>query len=177
MPDNVAITAGTGTTISTDLVGTAHYQNVKIDAGGDGGEYIGDMAPTDFEAMMGRILAPVLKMQEMHKAIGDMHGELKGMLGGYATKDDSRAAEIASLKARLAKLEGDQPAVIVPADVEAALKGAPQAPPDPNAPQIPNDPARPFAQLAAATMPNLYRPTPDGAWNGWAPVKPIEPQK
>lgn len=36
MPDNVEITAGSGTPIKTDLVGTAHYQVVKLDAGGDG---------------------------------------------------------------------------------------------------------------------------------------------
>ena len=36
MPDNVAITAGTGTGIATDYVGTVHYQQVKLDAGGDG---------------------------------------------------------------------------------------------------------------------------------------------
>lgn len=36
MADNVAITAGAGTTIATDDVGTVHYQRVKIDLGGDG---------------------------------------------------------------------------------------------------------------------------------------------
>jgi hypothetical protein len=145
-----------------------------MDAGGDGGQYIGDMSPDEFKALITELLAPVLKMQDMHKSMSDMMGQMKA---AYATKDDSRTAEIASLKARLAKLEGDQPAVIVPADVEAALKGAPQPPPDPNAPQIPNDPARPFAQLAAATMPQLYQANPqNGAWNGWAPLKPIEPQ-
>ncbi len=36
MADNVAITAGTGTTIATDDVAGAHYQRVKLDAGADG---------------------------------------------------------------------------------------------------------------------------------------------
>lgn len=36
MVDNVAITAGSGTTIRTDQVGSVHYQVVKLDAGGDG---------------------------------------------------------------------------------------------------------------------------------------------
>lgn len=36
MSDGVAITAGTGTTIATDDVGSVHYQKVKLDAGGDG---------------------------------------------------------------------------------------------------------------------------------------------
>lgn len=35
-PDNVEITAGSGSPIRTDLVGTAHYQVVKLDGGGDG---------------------------------------------------------------------------------------------------------------------------------------------
>lgn len=36
MPDNVAITAGTGTSIATDLIGSDHYQRVKVAWGADG---------------------------------------------------------------------------------------------------------------------------------------------
>lgn len=36
MADNVAITAGSGTSVATDDVAGAHYQRVKLDAGGDG---------------------------------------------------------------------------------------------------------------------------------------------
>ncbi len=36
MADNVPITAGTGTDIATDDVGSVHYQRVKLDGGGDG---------------------------------------------------------------------------------------------------------------------------------------------
>lgn len=36
MADNIAITAGTGTTIATDDVGGAHYQRIKLDVGADG---------------------------------------------------------------------------------------------------------------------------------------------
>lgn len=36
MADNVAITAGSGTSVATDDVSGAHYQRVKIDLGGDG---------------------------------------------------------------------------------------------------------------------------------------------
>lgn len=141
----------------------------------DGGEYIGDMSPMAFKAMMGELLAPVLKVQDMVKAMTDMHGELKGMMGGAATKSTTDTAEIATLKAaiadatkRLALLEGDQPAVVTNADVEAALKGAPQAPPDPNAPIVPkDDPSRPYAEIAARTFPNLYRQNPDGSFGGW----------
>ena len=36
MADNVAITAGSGTTVATDDVSGVHYQRVKLDGGGDG---------------------------------------------------------------------------------------------------------------------------------------------
>lgn len=36
MVDNVAVTAGSGTSIGTDDVGGVHFQKVKIDVGGDG---------------------------------------------------------------------------------------------------------------------------------------------
>lgn len=36
MADNIAVTAGTGTTIATDDVGGAHFQKIKIDVGSDG---------------------------------------------------------------------------------------------------------------------------------------------
>lgn len=36
MADNVAITAGSGTSIATDDVSGVHYQRVKLDVGGDG---------------------------------------------------------------------------------------------------------------------------------------------
>ena len=133
----------------------------------DDGEYVGDMSPMAFKAMMGEMLAPVLKMQDMLKAMSDMHGELKGMMGGAATKDDARSKEIASLKARLARLEGDQPAIVNSADVEAALKGAPQAPPDPDMPVIPDDPDRPFAASTVRLFPDLYKTNSDGSWASW----------
>jgi hypothetical protein len=146
----------------------------------EGGQYIGDMTPAEFWAQLQQYLAPVLKVQELHKSLGDMMGEMKGMMGGYATKDDSRAAEIAALKsqqaqidARLKALEGDQPAVTLPDEIAAALKsGGPQTPPNPDAPQIPNDPNRPFAAAAAALAPELY-----GAWNpatGWGSQQPAQ---
>jgi len=142
----------------------------QVDEGDDGGEYVGDMSPAAFKSMLAEVLAPVLKMQEMVKAMTDMHGELKGMMGG-ATKSASEIttlkAQIADATKRLALLEGDQPAVVTSADVEAALKGAPQAPPDPNAPIVPDDPNRPFAAVAARTFPNLYRQNPDGSFAGW----------
>lgn len=44
MPDNVAITAGAGTSIATDLIGSDHYQRVKPTVGADGTAT--DVSPT-----------------------------------------------------------------------------------------------------------------------------------
>lgn len=157
------------------------------------GQYIGDMTPAEFWAQLQQYLAPVLKVQELHKAVGDAIGEMKSMLGGYATKEAGQAAEIAQIKAaleqvpalaaRLKALEGDQPLVSAPAEIEAALKSAgPQAPVDPGAVQVPNDPARPMAGIAARLVPELYTPwdaqqappvphpqapAQPTTWNGW----------
>jgi hypothetical protein len=141
------------------------------------GDYIGDMSWDEFAAKLGALLAPVLKMQDMVKSIGDAHAELKGMYGGVAQKDDARAQELTGLKsqfaalaAKIAQIEGDQPATILPDDVAAALKSAgPQAPADPNAPDVPNDPSRPYAAIAARTMPALYRTDAGGGFAGWTP--------
>lgn len=137
-----------------------------------GGEYIGDMSPDEFKALLTEVLAPVLRMQDMHKAMTDGLGEMKAMMGGYATKDAGTAAEVAALKARLAELEGNKPAVVNQADIEAALNGAPQAPPDPNAPHLPAD-ATPVQRLAAQTMPALYQTGNNGQWAGWQPPTPL----
>ncbi len=99
-----------------------------------------------------------------------MDEAVKGM--GYArTKAEStNAAEIAALKARLAELEGSQPAVVQPADVEAALKGAPEAPPDLSA--LPK-PANSVQAAAMQTFPQLYQQNADGSWGGWQPQPPL----
>lgn len=138
-------------------------------------DVIGNMSIADFETMVGALLdarlAPQEKMQDMLKQMNDMHGELKSMYGGTATKEASRDAAILALKSQqdaiahqLAELTSDQPAVTLPADVEAALKSAgPAVPPeaDPSKPVVPTDPNRPFASLAAQTAPWLY------SENGW----------
>jgi hypothetical protein len=50
MADNVAITAGAGTTIATDDVGTVHYQVVKLAVGADGAaSLISSSAPLPVE--------------------------------------------------------------------------------------------------------------------------------
>ena len=131
------------------------------------GDYIGDMAVEDFKAMLAELLAPVLKMQDMMKAMGDMHGELKTMYGGVAQKDDARAAELIALKsqlseltAKIADIEGDQPSIVLPDEVAEAMKSA--GPAKPATPEHPataaaiNDPTRPLAWLGMQTFPELY---------------------
>lgn len=131
------------------------------------GEYVGDMTPDEFFARMAETLAPVLRMQDMVKAMTDGIGELKSMGLGSTTKD----AELATLKAqqqqlaaKIAQIEGMQPSTILPDDVAAALKSTgPEAPADPGAPHVPNDPNRPWAALGAHTFPELYQGYgPDG---------------
>lgn len=146
----------------------------------DGLVYLGDMEPGAFWTAMKDALAPALRMGEMLKAMEGHMAEMKALYGGATTKSTTDTAEIAALKsqiaeasARLARLEGDQPAVVNSADVEAALKGAPQAPPDPNAPVIPDDPNRPYAAIGARTFPSLYSTNPDGTFAGWNPPAQI----
>jgi len=156
---------------------------VADDGTGDGMDYGGD--GMDEQAFIKAIAVAAAQetvaqlMPQIAPMFGDMKlSEFKTLMSGMATKDASRATEIAALKAqldtitaKLTQLTGDQPAVIVPADVEAALKGAPAAPPDPNAPQIPAD-ATPLQHLAARTMPQLYQVAPNGQFNGWVPPQP-----
>ncbi len=129
------------------------------------GDYIGDMAVEDFKTMLAELLAPVLKMQDMVKSIGDAHAELKGMYGGVAQKDDARATELAALKAsladvtaKIAQIEGDQPATVLPDEVAEALKSAgPEQAQEPAKPQIESTPERPWRGWGAMTFPELYQ--------------------
>lgn len=129
------------------------------------GEFVGDMTPEAFFARLAEALAPVLKMQDMLKSMGDMHGELKGMLGGIATKDASRVEELMTLKAqqtdltkRIVIIEGNQPATFLPEELAHALKSTgPQVLEGSKpGPVVPTDPSRPLAALGAATFPLLY---------------------
>ena len=88
------------------------------------GDFAGDLSVDDFRTLlvdaMKEALAPLLgqlkmadKMEGMVKMMGE---EMKGMLGGVTSKDDARAAEIATLKAqqaalakKLAELSGETP--------------------------------------------------------------------
>ena len=140
---------------------------IEPEAEMDDGDYIGDMTVDEFFAKLSELLAPVLKMQDMHKGMTDALGEMKAMYGGVATKDDARAQELVTLKSSLAELqskiaqiEGDQPNTILPDEVAAALKSAgpatPAKPDDPAKQAALNDPARPFAWLGMQTFPELY---------------------
>lgn len=143
----------------------------------DGMDMGGEMDGMDDNQLIAAIAdAVVAKIAPM---FGDMKlSEFKALMSGMSQKDAGRAQEIATLKAeqaklaeRLTQLTGDQPSVIIPAEVEAALKGAPAAPPDPSQPQIPAD-ATPLQHLAARTMPQLYQVAPNGQFNGWTPPQP-----
>ena len=134
----------------------------------DGGPYVGDMTPEEFSALLSaafaQAMAPLMGVLDIEKK---MAAHVDSVMGGYKTKDDTRAQEIATLKdqqadiaTRLLALEGDQPAVTMPADMEAALKSeGPKTPAelDPSAVNVPDDPSRPWAGWAAQTFPELYQ--------------------
>lgn len=128
------------------------------------GDYLGDMTWDAFAAKLADLLAPVLKMQDMVKAMGDAHAELKTMYGGAATKEAGAAAELAALKSsvaelqgKIAQIEGDQPATILPDELEAALKSAgPTTPEEPAKKKVESTPERPWAGWGAKSFPELY---------------------
>jgi hypothetical protein len=129
-----------------------------------GGEYIGDMTPAEFWTQLQEYLAPVLKMQEMHKALSDMVGELKGMGAAYATKDAGTTARLAQLEATIAQLAGDVPAVVENEALAALKSSGPQAP-EANALPVPTGPVQ---AAAMQTFPQLYQTNPqNGQWAGW----------
>lgn len=140
------------------------------------GNYVGDMSPEEFSGLLSQAftaaLAPLIKAMDITGQMGAHMAEMKNLMGGYAMKDDARATELAALKAqqqelagKIAAIEGDQPATILPDEVAAALKSAgPTTPPDQSTqPQIPDDPSRPWAGLAARLMPELYGGLPPQA--------------
>lgn len=140
-------------------------------------DYIGDMSVADFEALLARAFQSAIQQfgSDITTHMGALDEAVKGM--GYArTKAEQvQQTEIAALKARLAELEGNRPAVTLPAEVEAALKsGGPQAPPAPGQAQIPAD-APVLQQIAARTMPQLYTNGPGGQFTGWTP--PVQPSQ
>lgn len=165
-----------------ELIEDPAMEGTPEDNAADAGEYMGDMNVADFEAMLtGAIqaaLAPLVKGLDISGKLAGHVDELKGMMGGVATKDNARAVEIAALKERLAALEGDQPAAQplptnADGDIAAALKGGPRETPADGAVNVPNDPSRPLASVAAQTFPQLYGVTPQGTFNGWASPPPL----
>ena len=134
-------------------------------------DVIGNLSREEFVGLLTEAMAPLVKTLDMAGKMGGYVDELKSMMGGYATKDDSRATELATLKSQIATLQaqvaqisGDQPSLVLTDEVTAALKSeGPAKPADPGAVQVPNDPNRPFAALGAATFPEIYRYDE----NGW----------
>lgn len=78
MADNVPITAGTGTTIASDDVGSVQYQRVKVTLGGDG------VATADLQAV---ITAAVASNTTDVAATG-----AAGTLFGYSIHETAAAA-------------------------------------------------------------------------------------
>lgn len=145
------------------------------------GDYVGDLSVADFEALLQRVIAPLVKGLDIAGKMAGHMDELKSMMGGVGTKSEGAIAQIAALKAQqdqiaaqLKTLQGDQPSVILPDEIAAALKSTgPASPPDPDAPVVSGDPNRPFEALAALTLPQLYRNNPDGTFGGWqSPQQP-----
>ena len=135
-------------------------------------DFVGDLSRADFMALLQEALAPLIKSMDV---AGKMAGYVDEMKSMFATKAAGSDAQLAALAATVAALAGDVPAPSSSpsspeGDIAAALKSAgPEAAPDPNAPVVPSDPNRPFAALAAKTMPDLYRPSATGAFVGWQP--------
>ena len=162
---------------SMEQAGATELDDDMDDETAEQGDYIGDMSVADFEAMLQSVIAPLVKGLDIAGKMAGHMDELKSMMTGVGAKSEGATAQIAALKtqqdqiaAQLKALQGDQPSVILPDEIAAALKSTgPASPPDPDAPVVPNDPSRPFAALAAATLPNLYRNNSDGTFAGWQP--------
>lgn len=161
----------TETVVETQAAGDESSEDPAMegtpeDQAQDEGDYLGDMNVADFEAMLSSALsaalAPLVKGIDIAGKMSGHMDELKSMMGGYATKSEGVQAEITALKARLAELEGSQPAVILSDDVAAALKSTgPAAPADQSKqPVIPNEPDRPYAGITASLFPELYGGVP-----------------
>lgn len=142
------------------------------------GDFAGDMSRDELRAMLKtEVLEPLIKALDI---TGQMN-EFKSMFTGTATKE---AGELTRLKTQyqqlanqIAQIEGRQPATILPAEVEAAFKSAgpaqPPSPEDAELAEVVNDPTRPFASIAARTMPALYKTNSDGGFAGWTPPPPV----
>lgn len=97
------------------------------------GDFAGDLSVDDFRTLlvdaMKEALAPLLgqlkmadKMEGMVKMMGE---EMKGMLGGVSSKDDARAAEIATLKSQIAAQEKKLASLL--GEIPRALKAGSEA--------------------------------------------------
>lgn len=106
-------------------------EEVEIEGDEPTGEYVGDMTPEAFTALLGNALAaalaPLLEAVNVEAKMSGVLGELKDMVGGYAKQKDASEAEAraqiaalqtqieastaeqAKLKESLAELLGDQP--------------------------------------------------------------------
>lgn len=79
---------------------------------GPAGEYVGDMTPADFSALLTQALtaalAPLMEAVNVEAKMSGALAELKDLVGGYAkTKDDAAAAQATQIVAIAARLEAN----------------------------------------------------------------------
>lgn len=116
---------------------------VEVELSGDGMEAEApDDGPilndADAQIIAQAVVAALAPMLEMEKKMRGYMDDMKGMLQGYGQKDDTRAQELArttqelaTLKAHVAELRGEQPQAArgvghqVPGEIAQALKAAP----------------------------------------------------
>lgn len=142
-----------------------------------GGEYVGDMAPEAFTALMTQAITsaldPLIKQLNIADKMAGHMAELKTMFSGQTAKE---AGVLAALSDRITALEGDAPAVGLSADAAAALKSTGPAAPEQPAPAFLTDPSRPLAGAAAELFPEIYAPGAalqygPGGWQGAPPTE------
>lgn len=104
MADNVAVTAGSGTTVATDDVGGAHYQRVKTCWGADG-----SANDTSAAAPLPTTLSNLEKAEDAAHSTGDKGIMALGVVttdfdGTSATDEDYAALRLNAVGAQLVQL-------------------------------------------------------------------------
>lgn len=109
-PDGMAKALGDPPMTGDVAPGDAELDDGADDETAEMSDMVGDMAVSDFEAMLAQAftaaIAPLVKTLDISKAMGDHMNELKGMMGGYTTKEATR---ITAVEAKLDDLLGNQP--------------------------------------------------------------------
>lgn len=104
MADNVAVTAGSGTSIATDDVGGVHLQKVKLDVGGDGVS----LPVVGGQQTMANSVPVVIASNQGAVPISDNAGSLTVDDGGASVTVDNAALESLVLAEDAAHVSGDK---------------------------------------------------------------------